>query len=50
MLGALAELLEQNKLPPFEVLAPYFAPGGGILYDTENGYHGISFSLRNEAK
>jgi hypothetical protein len=50
ILAALAETLEQNKLPPFDVLAPYFAPGGGILYDTENGYHGISFTLRNEAK
>jgi hypothetical protein len=49
-LAALAETLEQNKLPPFDVLAPYFAPGGGILYDTENGYHGISFTLRNETK
>jgi hypothetical protein len=49
-LAALAETLEQNQLPPFEVLAPYFAPGGGILYDTDNGYHGISFTLRNNAE
>jgi hypothetical protein len=50
ILAALAETLEQNQLPPFDVLAPYFAPGGGILYDTDNGYHGISFTLRNETK
>lgn len=50
MLTALAEALEQNKLPPFEVLAKYLSPGGGIIYDTDSGYHGISFSLRNEAK
>jgi hypothetical protein len=48
-LAALADLLEKNQLPPFEVLAPYFAPGGGIMYDTDNGYHGISFTLRNKA-
>ncbi len=50
ILAALAETLDQQKLPPFEVLAPYFAPGGGILYDTDNGYHGISFTLRNKAE
>jgi len=49
-LAALAETLEQNQLPPFDVLVPYFAPGGGILYDTDNGYHGISFTLRNKAE
>jgi hypothetical protein len=47
-LAALAEALDEHQLPPFEVLAPYLAPGGGILYDTDNGYHGISFTLRNE--
>jgi hypothetical protein len=50
ILAALAETLEKNQLPPFEVLAPYFAPSGGILYDTDNGYHGISFTLRNKAE
>lgn len=49
-LAALAETLETQQLPPFEVLAPYFAPGGGILYDTDSGYHGISFTLRNKAE
>jgi hypothetical protein len=47
-LAALAEALDEHQLPPFDVLAPYLAPGGGILYDTDNGYHGISFTLRNE--
>jgi hypothetical protein len=50
VLAALAETLEQNQLPPFDVLAPYFAPGGGILYDTDNGYHAISFTLRDATK
>jgi hypothetical protein len=49
-LAALAATLEEHELPPFEVLAPYLAPGGAILYDTDNGYHGIGFTLRNEVK
>jgi hypothetical protein len=48
--AALAESLEQNELPPFDVLKPYMAPGGGIIYDTDTGYHGISFTLRNKAE
>jgi hypothetical protein len=47
-LAALADALDANELPPFEVLAPYFGAGGGILYDTDNGYHGIGFTLRND--
>lgn len=47
-LAALGDALDQHQLPPFEVLAPYLAPGGGIVYDTDNGYHAISFRLRNE--
>jgi hypothetical protein len=47
-LAALADALDQHQLPPFEVLAPYLAPGGMIMYDTDNGYHAIGFTLRNE--
>jgi hypothetical protein len=47
-LAALADALDQHQLPPFEVLAPYLAPGGMIIYDTDNGYHAIGFTLRNE--
>ena len=49
-LQALADAMEQNKLPPFDVLLPYMSPGGGILYDTDTGYHAISFQLRSETK
>lgn len=49
-LAALAEAMDQNKLPPFDVLLPYMSPGGGILYDTDSGYHAISFQLRSEPK
>jgi hypothetical protein len=43
-----AKILREGGLPPFEVLRKYFAPSGGVIYDTDNGYHGISFTLRNE--
>lgn len=48
VLAALSDAMEESELPPFEVLAPYLAPGGSILYDTDNGYHAIGFTLRNE--
>jgi hypothetical protein len=48
VLAALADALDQHQLPPFEALARYFAPGGAIFFDTDNGYHVIGFSLRNE--
>ncbi len=43
-----AKILREGGLPPFDVLRKYFAPSGGVIYDTDNGFHGISFSLRNE--
>jgi hypothetical protein len=49
-LAALAEVMDQNKLPPFDVLLQYSAAGGGILYDTDDGYHAISFGLGNQTK
>lgn len=49
ILAKLAESLKDHKLPPFETLMQYYGPGGGILYDTDSGFHGISFTLRNEA-
>jgi hypothetical protein len=50
VLSALADALDQHKLPPFEALAPYMPPGGMILYDTDDGYHAIGFTLRNEPR
>jgi hypothetical protein len=49
-LSTLGDALNQHQLPPFDVLEPYFAPGGAILYDTDDGYHGIGFTLRNETE
>jgi hypothetical protein len=43
-----AKILREGGLPPFDVLRKYFAPSGGVIYDTDHGYHGISFTLRNE--
>jgi hypothetical protein len=43
-----AKILREGGLPPFDVFKKYLAPSGGILYDTDNGFHGISFSLREE--
>jgi hypothetical protein len=43
-----AKILREGGLPPFEVLQKYFAPSGGVIYDTDNGFHGFSFTLRNE--
>jgi hypothetical protein len=48
-LAALSDALQQHELPPFEALAPYLAPSGAIVYDTDTGYHAIGFTLRNEA-
>ena len=43
-----AKILREGGLPPFATFKKYLAPGGGILYDTDNGFHGITFSLRGE--
>ena len=48
-LAALADALQENKLPPFDVLVQYAPVNGSILYDTDNGYHAITFSLRSAA-
>jgi hypothetical protein len=49
VLAKFAEALKDHQLPPFETIMQYYGPGGGILYDTDTGYHGIAFTLRNEA-
>jgi hypothetical protein len=46
---ALLDALDAGELPPFESLLQYMGAGGSILYDTDTGYHGIGFTLRNEA-
>lgn len=45
---ALADSLAANELPPFDVLQQYALPGISVLYDTDTGFHGISFVTRDE--
>jgi len=44
----LVDAMAANELPPFDVLAQYALPGVGVLYDTDTGFHGISFATRDE--
>lgn len=46
--AALLESLDAKELPPFEVIAPYWQPSVGVIYDTDTGYHGISFTVRSD--
>jgi hypothetical protein len=46
--AALLETMDANELPPFDVLAQYALPAVAILYDTDTGYHGITFAVRDE--
>jgi hypothetical protein len=47
--AALVDSMNANELPPFDVLAKYALPSVGMLYDTDTGYHGITFAVRDEA-
>lgn len=40
--------MKDNPLPPFSVLAKYFAPGGGMMVNDETGFHYMSFTLRRK--
>jgi hypothetical protein len=42
------DAISSHPLPAFEVIAKYFAPSGGIAYDSASGLHFYSFSLRRE--
>lgn len=46
--GKVGEALDRNPLPPFEVIAKYFAPSGAMLVEEETGWQYIDFSLRRE--
>jgi hypothetical protein len=48
--AALSESLAANELPPFDVIARYMTPSVGVIYDTDTGFHGISFTLRDEVE
>lgn len=40
--------LKDNPLPPFSVLAKYFAPGGGMMVNDETGIHYMTFTLKRK--
>ena len=45
---ALVSAVRSKKLPPFEVIAKYLAPGGAFIVDEETGLHYTGFSMRRE--
>ena len=40
--------LNDNPLPPFAVISQYLAPGGGLMTNTEKGFHWMTFSMKRE--
>lgn len=46
--GAVDQALKDHPLPPFDVLAQYLAPGGGMLVSDETGLHYMSFTLKRK--
>lgn len=44
----IAKALRAHPLPPYEVIAKYLAPGGGVIADGPNGIHLTAFSLRRD--
>lgn len=48
--AALSDSLAANELPPFDVIAGYLTPAVSVLYDTDTGFHGIGFTVRDEAQ
>ena len=47
-LAALHDGLDQNPLPPWEVIAKYLAPTGGMFTDDDSGIHYFAFALRRK--
>ena len=46
--GGFLSVLEENELPPFEVMERYLTPTGGYLIDTSTGLHFMAFEVRTE--
>ncbi|MGD0653174.1 MAG: hypothetical protein ABSA16_02420 [Thermoguttaceae bacterium] len=42
--------LQNNPLPPFEVIRQYLAPGGSMATDDSSGLHFMSFTLRRKGE
>jgi hypothetical protein len=48
--AALLDSLAANELPPFDALLPYMMPSVAVIYDTDTGFHGFSFTPRSETE
>jgi hypothetical protein len=46
--GAVNQALKDHPLPPFEVLAEYLAPAGGMITLDETGIHYMTFTLKRK--
>ena len=45
---SIQQVMEQNPLPPFSVLAQYLAPGGGVVTSDDTGFHYTAFGLKRQ--
>ncbi len=46
--GRLEKAMKDNPLPPFSVIAKYFAPAGAMVVNDETGFHYTGFTLRRK--
>jgi len=46
--GSLNQALKDHPLPPFDVLAQYMAPGGGVVVNDDTGIHYTTFTLKRD--
>jgi hypothetical protein len=44
----LDKAMKDNPLPPFPVIAKYFAPGGAMVVNDETGFHYTGFTLKRK--
>jgi len=48
LLAELELAIEEDRIPPFEILSKYFAPTGSMIFNEETGFHHVGFGLRRE--
>jgi hypothetical protein len=46
--GRLERAMKDNPLPPFSVIARYFAPAGAMMVNDETGFHYTGFTLKRK--
>jgi hypothetical protein len=46
--GRLEKAMKDNPLPPFSVIAKYFAPAGAMMVNDETGFHYTGFTLKRK--